>query len=65
MKLYLSGTYYDVRYSNGGMNTGLNLVPYSKGIQIPDHLVIDQKTFDHSNARLVQYSDPHCTLKPL
>ena len=31
-----------VRYSNGGLNTRLNLVRYSNGIQIPEHSTIGQ-----------------------
>ena len=29
-----------IRYSNGGLNTGLNIVWYSNGIQIPDNWAI-------------------------
>ena len=38
----------DVRYSNGIQNNG----PFG-----------DRTTFDHSNTRLVRYSDPHCITK--
>ena len=38
--LYSDVRYSDVWYSNGGLNTGHNLVRYSNGIRITDHLVI-------------------------
>ena len=38
----MSGIQMEVRYSNGGLNTGLNLVRYSNGIQITEHSAIGQ-----------------------
>ena len=45
---------FDVRYSNGGLNTRLNIVRHSNTGPFRD-----QTTSDHLNTRLVRYLDPH------
>ena len=48
--------------SNKYLNNKLLLFRYSNGIQIMDHSAI-RHILDHSNTRLVRYSDPHFSLK--